>query len=216
MIILTGYSKSGNKKTLSLSRDRSKIVYQVDDVTIDTFDMTDAAAVCQELNNLVTVTEYDEYYINQLLSTAEQEGVTFKDIRNFYDALQRSSLKATDDPIKDLSEVEETNKQQEKKKSERLRYENKEAMLIDLRRHLDDVYNSYVNEYGIHDPDWFDWNHALYTSANYLEAYLQTIPHNSAIVLPCALVDETCEDTVKRQYETYLEKSEEMDLCIKK
>ncbi len=217
MIILTGFSRSGNKKTLSLSRDRSQVIYQVDGITIDTFSMSDATAVCKELNNLIRVDEYDKYYINKLLSAAEQEGIAFKDIRNFYDALlqptEMEKQLTLNEQSKDVSTARVSNIQQNKKENEKLIYENKEEMLIDLRRHLDDVYNAYIEDHGIRDSEWFNWNHALYTSANYLETYLSKIPHDSPIVLPCSLVDETCEDTVKRQYEEYLQK--DPDLCVK-
>lgn len=211
MIVFEGFTKTGSKKTLSLSSDQLQLIYQLDGIYVDSYTILNAIEILKELNNIVHINEFNKTYMMDLLGKAESEGVTLKEIRGFYDVL--SEAVDAERKVKKDEDIDSLFKSYpEERKC--IVYRNKDALLADLRLHLDDVYNQFVKEKDIIDCDWFDWDNALYTSSNYLDAYLNTIPQNRSIVLSCAFVNETCEDTVKKQYEDY--KQKEIESCIRK
>jgi len=155
--------------------------------------------------------------VNEKLEHADDKIMSVDQFINDHTLHQNKDEVIYDKNERKEKEPDQATKQKDhlqKQKERQLIYENRQEMLADLRRHLDDVYNAFALEHGINDRNWFDWSDALYTSANYLDAYLQTVPHTHPIVLPCALVDETCEDVVQAQYEK--EREKDAELCIEK
>lgn len=208
MIIFLGYTGNGTKKVLLSDKHSAQIVYQVDGVDIDVYSIDNAGALLKELNDVTDIVSCDRHRMNTLLNASFYQGTNFQEIQSIHSAIINSSPKE----IEKDNMIEDNEMKLKKKGDEQLVYANKKELVIDLRRHLDDVYNAYVDQHNITNDEWFDWDNALYTTANYLKSYLHRGTYDEKIIVPCALVDETCEDVIKRQHEEYLQK--ENELCV--
>ncbi len=208
MIIFLGYTGNGTKKVLLSDKHSAQIVYQVDGVDIDVYSIDNAGALLKELNDVTDIVSCDRHRMNTLLNASFYQGTNFQEIQSIHSAIINSSPKE----IEKDNMIEDNETILKKKGDEQLVYANKKELMIDLRRHLDDVYNEYVDQHNITNDEWFNWDNALYTTANYLKSYLQRGTYDEKIIVPCALVDETCEDVIKRQHEEYLQK--ENELCV--
>ena len=208
MIIFLGYTGNGTKKVLLSDKHSAQSVYQVDGVDIDVYSIDNAGALLKELNDVTDIVSCDRHRMNTLLNASFYQGTNFQEIQSIHSAIINSSPKE----IEKDNMIEDNETILKKKGDEQLVYANKKELMIDLRRHLDDVYNEYVDQHNITNDEWFNWDNALYTTANYLKSYLQRGTYDEKIIVPCALVDETCEDVIKRQHEEYLQK--ENELCV--
>lgn len=208
MIIFLGYTGNGTKKVLLSDKHSAQIIYQVDGVDIDVYSIDNAGALLKELNDVTDIVSCDRHRMNTLLNASSYQGTNFQEIQSIHSAIINSSPKE----IEKDNMIEDNETILKKKGDEQLVYANKKELMIDLRRHLDDVYNEYVDQHNITNDEWFNWDNALYTTANYLKSYLQRGTYDEKIIVPCALVDETCEDVIKRQHEEYLQK--ENELCV--
>lgn len=208
MIIFLGYTGNGTKKVL-LSDKHSQIVYQIDGIDAGVYSIENAGTLLKELNDVTEIVSCDRHRMNILLNVSFYQGTKFQDIQSVHSAIIHSSPKEVQDDNMIEANYEAGLK---KKADEQLVYANKQELMIDLRRHLDDVYNEYVDQHSITNDEWFNWDNALYSTANYLKSYLQRGTYDERIIIPCALVDETCEDIIKRQHEEYLQK--ENELCM--
>lgn len=206
MIIFLGYTGNGTKKVL-LSDKHSQIVYQIDGIDAGVYSIENAGTLLKELNDVTDIVLCDRHRMNTLLNASFYQGTKFQDIQSIHSIINSSPKEVQDDyMIEASSEVK-----LKKKGDEQLVCANRQELMIDLRRHLDDVYNEYVDRNDITNDDWFNWDHALYTTANYLKPYMQRGTYDEKIIIPCALVDETCEDIIKKQHEEF---QKENELCM--
>lgn len=217
MNIFIGYTRHGNAKTLELTGDGKTVIYAIDNVVVNTFDYgKNAVDLIKELNNVVMTSYVDKKYIDKIIEYAENDGISFKDIHAFYDALlqmhhkrimfdQNLEEELQQDEYQQEKDVTLNNDQQNKKATEQEQEKrNKLEELFDLRLHMDDALNAFIGANDLDNADWFSWEEALYASSNYLETYAG--PINTP--LPSAIVRETCDDTVNNQYKEYLESLE--------
>ena len=192
MIIFLGYTENRTKKVLLSDKHSAQIVYQIDGIDAGIYSIENAGTLLKELNDVTEIVSCDRHRMNILLNASFYQGIKFEDIPSVHSAIINSSPKE----VQDDNMIEARNEVKLKKKEdEQLVYANKQELMFDLRR-----------------DEWFNWDNALYTSANYLKPYLQRGTYDERLIIPCALVDETCEDIVKRQHEEYLQK--ENELCM--
>lgn len=209
MIIFLGYTENRTKKVLLSDKHSAQIVYQIDGIDAGIYSIENAGTLLKELNDVTEIVSCDRHLMNILLNASFYQGIKLEDIPSVHSAIINSSPKE----VQDDNMIEARNEVKLKKKEdEQLVYANKQELMIDLRRHLDDVYNEYVDRHNITNDEWFNWDNALFTSANYLKPYLQRGTYDERLIIPCALVDETCEDIIKKQHEEYLQK--ENELCM--